>query len=100
MAQKDVYPLWARAASRCAICRTELSCDPTDTATHAIREEAHIVSDVNDGPRGKSLLSPGERNSYSTLSCYVPPITAWWTSLLKTTLSNASISSRPNTTRG
>jgi len=67
---KSKLMLWGRAAGRCAFpnCRAPLVIDstPTDDATH-IGENCHIVAESGSGPRGKSHLTPEERNIYSNL---------------------------------
>ncbi len=60
--------LWGRAANRCAICRTELVTDISETDDESILGEAcHIVAKSTDGPRGKSILTPEQRDKYDNL---------------------------------
>lgn len=71
--QKDLKLLWGRSASRCAICRVELSYDSRVVeSVVAIGEQAHIVAEELEGPRGQSILSPEERNSYFNLILLCP----------------------------
>ena len=73
ISQRDIKLLWGRAASRCSICRIELSQDNTaGSASFPIGEQAHIVGEEMDGPRGSSVLSPDERNSYHNLMLLCP----------------------------
>ena len=62
--------LWGRAANRCARknCRIELVIDSTETDDESlIGEECHIVAETLSGPRGRSELTPEERDRYSNL---------------------------------
>lgn len=62
--------LWGRAASHCSWpeCRRPLSEDLVLSAEPInLGEEAHIVAKEEDGPRGKSSLTPEERDDYSNL---------------------------------
>ena len=65
LSQKDIKLLWGRAASRCGICRRQLTEDKA-AATDAFPfgEQAHIVAEENGGPRGDSILTPEQRNGY------------------------------------
>ncbi len=73
--EKDIKLLWGRAASRCAFpdCHIKLTQD-TRAASDAfpLGEQAHIVAEKQDGPRGKSLLTEPERNSYFNLILVCP----------------------------
>lgn len=66
--QKDIKLLWGRAASRCSICKKELTQDtqPANTS-FLVGEQAHIVAEKTNGPRGDSILPIEERNSYHNL---------------------------------
>ena len=71
--QKDIKLLWGRAANRCAICRNELSENKAAIAGQfPIGEQAHIVAEQENGPRGQSLLTSDERNSYHNLILLCP----------------------------
>jgi hypothetical protein len=71
--QKDIKLLWGRAANRCAICRCELSYEEnTGDKTHPLGEQAHIVAEEKAGPRGASILTKEERNSYANLVLLCP----------------------------
>lgn len=73
MNEKDLKLLWGRAGNRCAICRIELSQDPrATTAAFTLGEQAHIVGEKQDAPRGNSPLTEGERNSYHNLVLLCP----------------------------
>lgn len=69
--QKDIKLLWGRAASRCSICNCELAYDAS-AGQISIGEQAHIVAEEDAGPRGKSILSAEERNSYFNLILLCP----------------------------
>lgn len=67
MKEKDIKLLWGRAAKRCAFpdCRRKLTEDKsTASDSYPLGEQAHIVGEKEDSPRGKSNLSADERNSY------------------------------------
>lgn len=73
ISQKDIKLLWSRAAGRCSICRTELFHDKNSTSeTLLIGEQAHIIAEESNGPRGTSPLSLEERNSYHNLILLCP----------------------------
>lgn len=73
ISQKDIKFLWGKSASRCAICKKILSHKATTDGTDfLIGEQAHIVARNNDGPRGISELSIGERDTYSNLILLCP----------------------------
>ena len=62
--------LWGRAASRCSLpeCRRELVLDSIDTDDPSlVGEAAHIVAEQPDGPRGQSILTAEQRNTYANL---------------------------------
>jgi hypothetical protein len=62
--------LWGRSGNRCALpsCRKELLEDETETDDASIvGDEAHIVAREEDGPRGKSELTPEQRDKYTNL---------------------------------
>lgn len=71
--QRDIKLLWGRAASRCAICKTELSYENSVNSENIILgEQAHIVSEQVNGPRGESILTLEERNCYDNLILLCP----------------------------
>jgi hypothetical protein len=71
--QKDIKVLWGRAASRCAICQTNLShVNQEQNSAIPIGEQAHIVAEEVGGPRGNSALTATERNSYYNLILLCP----------------------------
>ena len=65
MTNKDIKLLWGRSGNRCAMCKHELSEDPKKVSKlHPLGEQAHIVAEEENGPRGKSILTPKERDAY------------------------------------
>lgn len=69
----DLKLLWGRSGNRCAICKIELSEDASKaTKAFPLGEQAHIVAEKEDGPRGKSILVLKQRNSYSNLILLCP----------------------------
>jgi hypothetical protein len=70
---KDIKLLWSKAAGRCSICRTPLTynSDHGSNVSH-VGEQAHIVAESDNGPRGNSILSLEERNSYPNLILLCP----------------------------
>ena len=65
MTEKDTKLLWGRAGNRCAMCRTELSHgNLSNTVVFNVGEQAHIVGEKDDSPRGKSILTSQERDGY------------------------------------
>ena len=69
---KDIKILWGRSGNRCAICRTQLTQDAAVSAAFTLGEQAHIVGEKDDAPRGKSLLSTDDRDSYHNLILLCP----------------------------
>jgi hypothetical protein len=62
--------LWGRSGNMCAFpdCKKELVMDETETDDSSIiGEEAHIVAQKKDGPRGDSDLTPEQRDKYDNL---------------------------------
>ncbi|PZO45179.1 MAG: hypothetical protein DCF19_00795 [Pseudanabaena frigida] len=73
MGQKDIKLLWGRSGNRCAICKIELTQDASSTnSTFTFGEQAHIVGEKEDAPRGKSQLDQKERDSYHNLILLCP----------------------------
>ncbi len=73
ISQQDIKLLWGRAANRCAICKIELSRDKKSTnASFPVGEHCHIVAESHSGPRGNSIISLEERNSYHNLILLCP----------------------------
>lgn len=71
--EKDLKLLWGRSGNRCSMCQTELSSDSKNsTKDYPLGEQAHIVAEELDGPRGESQLTLPERNSYSNLILLCP----------------------------
>ena len=71
--QKDTKLLWGRAGSRCTACRVELSHDAVNKPnSYLLGEQAHIVGESQDAPRGKSSLTVEERNTYHNLILLCP----------------------------
>jgi hypothetical protein len=70
---KDIKILWGRSGNRCAICRTQLTQDAAAvSAAFTLGEQAHIVGEKADAPRGMSPLSADERDSYHNLILLCP----------------------------
>lgn len=68
ISRKDAKLLWSRAAGLCSICKAELTYDTSSiNSSLLIGQQAHIVAEQPNGPRGKSILSVQERNSYHNL---------------------------------
>lgn len=73
MNQKEIKLLWGRSANRCAICRVELTQDAkAHNVAFVLGEQAHIVGEKEDAPRGNSLLTLEERNSYHNIILLCP----------------------------
>ncbi len=71
--KKDLKILWGRSANRCSMCRQELSADKVHgNSSYPIGEQAHIVAENDNGPRGKSILNEKERASYRNLILLCP----------------------------
>ena len=71
--QKDIKLLWGRAANRCSICRLELAQDKASISeSFPLGEQAHIIAREPAGPRGHSVLSDSERDSYYNLILLCP----------------------------
>jgi hypothetical protein len=75
ISQKDIKLLWGKAASRCAFpdCRIQLTQNSEATSSSIpFGEQAHIVAKEPNGPRGASILTPEERDSYDNLILLCP----------------------------
>lgn len=75
ISERDIKILWGRAASRCAFpnCRCQLTQDSEAASSSiTIGEQAHIVAKERDAPRGDSLLTSKERDSYANLILLCP----------------------------
>lgn len=73
ISQKDIKLLWGRSASRCAICKIELSQNKQNASdSFPFGEQAHIVAEEEDGPRGRSVFTKEERNTYHNLILLCP----------------------------
>ena len=60
--------LWARSGNRCAICRTELTFDSSESVEHAVvGEECHIRARRAGGPRFDPKLLAAEIDEYGNL---------------------------------
>ena len=60
--------LWGRAASRCAICKTDLALDKTEVDDESlVGDECHIVARQDGGPRGDESWQTDQRDKYSNL---------------------------------
>jgi hypothetical protein len=60
--------VWTKSGGRCALCR-EVLCVAGASAdvSHLLGDVAHIVAEQDDGPRGRSALTIGQRNSEHNL---------------------------------
>jgi hypothetical protein len=76
MTDADRKRLWARAGNQCAwpACRQEVVEGSVKSAPHGliIGEEAHIVSESDDGPRCDPNMSLPERNAYTNIMLLCP----------------------------
>jgi hypothetical protein len=73
ISQKDIKLLWGRSGNRCSICKTELTQNSSAlNSEFTLGEMAHIVGEKEDAPRGTSVLSSDERNSYHNLILLCP----------------------------
>jgi hypothetical protein len=68
----DRKMLWGRSGMKCAMCKTPLSQQSEVSGAVIIGEEAHIVSQSSDGPRGSSPLTKEDRDRYSNLILLCP----------------------------
>jgi len=67
ISQRDIKLLWARAAGRCSFsgCGVKLTQDKNLASdSFPLGEQAHIVGESEDAPRGRGPLTADERNSY------------------------------------
>lgn len=68
ISQKDIKILWGKSGNRCAICKKELAFVEEGSIKNVlVGEQAHIVAQNEDGPRGHSNLLLHERDSYPNL---------------------------------
>lgn len=76
MTDADRKRLWTRAGNQCAwpACRQEVVEGGVESAPHGliIGEEAHIVSESDDGPRADPAMPVPERNSYGNIILLCP----------------------------
>jgi len=73
--EKDIKLLWGRAGGKCSFseCRRKLCEDKkANNEAFPVGEQSHIVAEEQDGPRGKSVLTIEERNSYPNLILLCP----------------------------
>ncbi len=69
----DTKLLWGRSGGLCNICKIKLSEDKRiSSEAFPFGEQAHIVAEEQDGPRGKSQLTLEQRNSYHNLVLLCP----------------------------
>jgi hypothetical protein len=65
---KDRKILWGRAGNRCAICHKPLVVDATSADPEAVvGDEAHIVAQSSDGPRGGEPARGRDLDNYDNL---------------------------------
>jgi hypothetical protein len=70
---RDLKLLWGRAAGRCSICKTRVTEDKQTVAdAFPFGENAHIVSEKPNGPRGDEPILDSLRNSYLNLILLCP----------------------------
>jgi len=75
VSERDIKLLWGRAAGRCSFpdCKIILSQDKNQaSASFPLGEQAHIIGESENSPRGKSPLTLEERNSYFNLILLCP----------------------------
>ena len=75
ISERDIKLLWGRAAAMCSFpdCRIKLTQDKKlASGSFPLGEQAHIVGESEDAPRGKSPLTVEERNSYFNLILLCP----------------------------
>lgn len=75
ISEKDIKLLWGRAAARCSFpnCQRRLTQDKNSASGNfSLGEQAHIVGENENAPRGKSPLTVNERNSYFNLILLCP----------------------------
>jgi hypothetical protein len=75
ISQKDIKILWSRAAGMCSFpeCKIKLTQDKNIASdSFPFGEQSHIVGDSKDSARGKSTLTPNERDSYFNLILLCP----------------------------
>ncbi len=73
--QKDIKLLWGRAVGMCSFpnCKMKLTQDKNAASdSFPLGEQAHIIGEDEDAPRGKSPLTADERNSYFNLILLCP----------------------------
>ena len=69
----DTKLLWGRAGGLCSICKIRLSEDKkASNDAFPFGEQAHIIAEEENGPRGKSPLTLDQRNSYPNLILLCP----------------------------
>jgi hypothetical protein len=70
---QDTKLLWGRAGGICTVCKIKVSEEKkTSNEAFPFGEQAHIVAEEEDGPRGKSCLTLQQRNSYPNLILLCP----------------------------
>jgi hypothetical protein len=70
VSEKDLKILWGKAAGRCAITKKKLVAEASKeipSQSIVLGKVCHIVADSEKGSRGKSILTPEERDSYPNL---------------------------------
>lgn len=75
ISEKDVKLLWGRAAQMCSFpgCQIKLTEDKKlASESFPLGEQAHIVAETKNAPRGKSNLTKEERDSYHNLILLCP----------------------------
>jgi len=75
ISEKGIKLLWGRAAERCSFpdCRIKLTQDKKLASdSFPLGEQAHIIGENENSPRGRSTLTKEERNSYFNLILLCP----------------------------
>jgi hypothetical protein len=75
ISEKDIKLLWGRAAERCSFpgCGMKLTSDKKLASdSFPLGEQAHIVGENENSPRGQSSLTTEERDSYFNLILLCP----------------------------
>ncbi|KTD48378.1 hypothetical protein Lrub_0729 [Legionella rubrilucens] len=71
--EKDIKLLWSRTGNKCAKCRSNLTQDSNAVnLSYTLGEQAHIVGQKSNSPRGNSLLEETDRDSYHNLLILCP----------------------------
>lgn len=73
LTQRDLKLLWGRSGALCAICKAALAHDSEHaTGTYHVGEQAHIVGEDDTSPRGNSVLTREQRETYANMLLLCP----------------------------